>query len=585
MTISKLSKSDYTLGLQCPLALWFKYKRKDLKPPITPQKQALFDTGNEVGEWARKYFDDNYIIGSNKDNCKGYNNNNYNNQYCDRQNHNNNKNYLIDAPCWHIDESILQTKEGIDFGSNYIFEATAKTPEGLYSRIDVLRKCENDSSNNKWDLMEAKSSTKLKEYQIDDISFQYYVFKNAGYEIRDCYIMLVNNEYIKNGDINPKELLKLKCITEQVLEKYNTIKDNADYLLSKLNEQNKLEQDIGCHCNSPFECDYKHECWKHIPKYSVFDLYTEKEGVEQIYKCYGADIRNIPEEKHPINVKNIDIRSYLEDKEHINKEEIKSFLNTLEYPLYFLDYETVAHAVPPFNNSRPYQQIPFQFSLHVQEGRGEQLKHIEYLHKNRTTDPRKSLTQKLIESCKDKGSILVYYENFEKTRNKELAELFPEYKEQLENINNRIVDLYTPFKNRHIYNHKQKSSASIKYTLPAFTDMTYQDMEIKKGDEASNRYLKYLQNKLNKEEENTLFKGLDNYCKQDTLAMVKLLEVLEEKIINRAGEGNGKKEESKESKKSKENNKDNKSISNKNNTNINSVNISVDLNEQMRFEL
>lgn len=182
-------------------------------------------------------------------------------------------------------------------------------------------------------------------------------------------------------------------------------------------------------------------------------------------------------------------------------------------------------SVPIFKNSSSYQQIPFQFSLHIQENIGEEAKHISFLHKEKS-DPRRALAECLVENCGKKGSIIVYNESFEKTRNKELSALFPDLKKDILAINERVVDLWKPFKNRALYHYKQQSSASIKNVLPAFSNLSYDNMDIHNGSEAMEQYLAFQRGKLTLKEEKTLFKGLEEYCEQDTYAMVLLMDVL-----------------------------------------------------------
>ena len=488
--MNKLSKTDYLLGLQCPLALWFKYHRKDLKPPITPEQQALFDAGYEVNAWAKKYFGTGFEV---------------------------------NAPYWELEQALQQTKEAISNGEKLIFEATAQAPDGTYSRVDILRQ----HPNGEWDLIEVKGSTEVKDYQLDDIGFQYYVFHNAGYKIKDCYLMVVNNEYVRDGDIDPKQLLRFNLVSDEAFSKYSNVEYMSAQLMYMLEQKRPPQAGIGAICKTPFECGYIPECWKNVPEYSIFNVF-DKNKSEELYRQFGADLKKLPEDHYPDNKKVTDILCYLNDQEHIDKTAIKDFLSTLEYPLYFLDYETVNNAVPLFDGTRPFQQIPFQFSLHIQKEPDGELEHIEFLH-HKKSDPRPDFAKALVDACGDKGSVVVYNQAFESRVNKELAENQIIYSEAIHNISKRMVDLLVPFRNRHIYHPKQKGSASIKYTLPAFTDMSYADMDVANGSEASNGYLRYVKGQLSADEENALFNGLSKYCEQDTLAMVKLLEVLGKK--------------------------------------------------------
>lgn len=190
-----------------------------------------------------------------------------------------------------------------------------------------------------------------------------------------------------------------------------------------------------------------------------------------------------------------------------------------------MDYESINSPVPLFDNSHPYQQICFQFSLHILEKPGAELKHYEFLH-DKPTDPRPELIRKLIEYCGDQGNIIVYYQPFEKTRNKEMAETFPEHADDLLAINDRIVDLIVPFKQHHLYSHKQNGSASIKKTLPAFTNLSYEGMDIANGSQASEQYLNFINGRQTADETSKMLQALLKYCGQDTFAMVELLRVI-----------------------------------------------------------
>ena len=220
-----------------------------------------------------------------------------------------------------------------------------------------------------------------------------------------------------------------------------------------------------------------------------------------------------------------DIEAFLDNIDVINKDVLREFTGRLKWPLYYLDYESIMPAVPMFDNSRPYQQICFQFSLHVQRTPGGELKHYEYLHNDPNTDPRPGLIKKLIETI---GSVIVYNQGFEQGRNSEMARDFPEYAEQLMAINNRMVDLLIPFRERGLYRPCQKGSASIKQTLPAFVpEMSYENLGIHNGDEASKNFMDFMTGKQTPEQTKEMMANLHEYCGQDTMAMVRLLDVIQ----------------------------------------------------------
>ena len=226
------------------------------------------------------------------------------------------------------------------------------------------------------------------------------------------------------------------------------------------------------------------------------------------------------------NRQQIEINSQNNKRIYKDKKKIKEFLNSLKYPLYYLDYETINPAIPLFDNTSPYQQIPFQFSLHIQKKKGGELKHVEFLHTGQD-DPRPALINSLLKNCGNEGSVIVYNKAFESRINYMLGQDFPRFIGKLKEINNRMVDIMTPFKSRFLYHPKMEGSASLKNVLPAFVpQMSYDKLEIQDGGTASILYFSCIKNIVSEEDKNKIYKDLSDYCKQDTLAEVKLLEVL-----------------------------------------------------------
>ncbi|GJL85427.1 MAG: hypothetical protein DHS20C02_12020 [Micavibrio sp.] len=494
-TEPKLSKSQYLKGLQCPKALWFYRHRKDLAPETDAATQARFDTGHDIGVLAQQYFEGGVEV---------------TNEY------------------WDITGAITSTEQFVKDGHDIIYEATAMHPvDGSYSRIDILRKV---AGTDAWDLIEVKSSTGIKGYHIDDVSLQYHVFYHAGYKIRKCFMMVIDNSYVRDGEIDPQALFKLEDISEHVFAKQSEVEYVAGQLGYVLDRKKEPEAEIGARCNSPFECDYKAHCWKHVPEYSVFNVYAGKKADEIVGHINSFDIQNIPVDLLPGGSKRIDISCFQDDKVHIDEENLRVFLGRLQYPLYYLDYETLGPAIPIFDGTGPYNQIPFQFSLHVQTEPNAKLLHHEFLHKE-LSDPRRPMTEALIDLCSDNGSVIVYSQTFEEGCNNKLAEAFPEYSTGLQQINQRMVDLLIPFRKRWLYHPAQMGSASIKYVLPAFTDLSYEDMGIANGMEASGQYQAFAEGRLPKPEHETLWNNLSEYCELDTLAMVKLVDVIREAMV------------------------------------------------------
>jgi hypothetical protein len=488
-----LSKSQYVKGCQCSKSLWFSLNRKDLAPPVDATKQAIFDAGNEVGEWAKRYFPGGVEV---------------------------------TMPYFKAAEGAEATMAFVAAGQEVIFEATAIHPDGTYSRIDILRKVPGTDT---WDMIEVKGSTGVKDYHLDDMSFQYRVFTGAGYHINHCFMMLIDNTYVRNGDVEPKKLFRLMDITAQVWAKQPEIEATAPELMKVLESKEEPSVKIGARCFKPFECDYIQHCWKAIPDYSIYNVFADKKADVIVESLGSYEVKSLPAELIPTGRKGKDVGSYLSGDIYIEPDNIRKFLEGLQYPLYYLDYETIASAIPIFYGTRPFQTLPFQFSLHIQASPGAELTHYEFLHKEQT-DPRRAFIEALIRLCGNKGSIVTYNQAFEEGVNRGLIESFPEYAAGLSAINARMVDLLLPFKNRWLYHPDQQSSASIKKVLPAFTDLSYDGMAIGNGMDASQKYLDFMQGKLPAQATESLWQGLSEYCGLDTFAMKVLVDVLHKKI-------------------------------------------------------
>ena len=495
--MQSISKSQYIRGLQCPKALWLYRNHKGLNRDTSAEKQDIFDKGDLIGQLAKSIFSDGVEV---------------TNEH------------------WDIDGAIEATNRFIATGKNVIFEATAVHPTtGAYSKIDVLKRVDG---TDQWDLIEVKSSAEVKAYHKDDLAFQYYVFNASGYKIRNCFIMLVDNSYVRTGDIEPTKILRSENILDSVLSRQDKVDKTTNDLRDVLEQPGEIEVDIGAKCSKPFKCEYKSYCWNHIPVYSVYNIF-QSEKAEGIERQYGAALEGLPVKLYPNGLKGIDLASYVDGQTRIDPQSISNFISDIKYPVHFFDYETIAPTIPLFNGTRPFQKIPFQFSLHIQKAPGQKPLHHEYLHKEQS-DPRPMLVESLVELCGTEGTIFVYNQSFEIQRNNELAKEFPEYADALLSINSRIVDLIVPFRKRWLYHPSQNGSASLKAVLPAFTNLSYDDLEIGNGGDAMRQYATFMEDKLDKSLWNNLWDDLSEYCGRDTYALYVLLGVLEKMVRKRS---------------------------------------------------
>jgi len=468
-----LSKSNYVKGLQCSKLLWYSINDRSVFPSVNAAQQHLFDEGTLLGELARKMYPKGLDCSqrSNEDNIK-------------------------------ITKDNLKKKKPL-------FEAGLSFNDA-YARSDILV-----PSKGGWDIVEVKSGTKVKDEHIVDVSYQYYVFSNAGLKINNCYVMHINNEYVRKGKINLKKLF--------IIEKVDV---NIEGIKEKVVEMNKVligkvpKIDIGPYCDAPYSCTLKELCWKNIPSNSVFDL----GGSQKCWELYGQGIILLKDISSNVELKpkmKIQIETVKSGKPHIEKEVIKEFLKTLKYPLHYFDFETFSSGVPMYNGLRPYQQVPFQYSLHIVD---KTVIHYSYLCLE-DKDPREELLLNLKKQIKPKGSIIAYNAAFEISRLKEMALAFPKYRKWIESLIPRFVDLLDVFKNFQCYYSSQKGSASLKKVLPAFTGKDYSDFVIGNGGDATLAFLSVAKGLI---DASTVRADLERYCGQDTEGMKWIVDRLEE---------------------------------------------------------
>ena len=480
-----LSKSGYLRGLQCPKLLWVSVNEKERIPQPDPSTQKTLTQGQEVGLLAQNLFPGGAVLTTD------------------------------------FGPNLEATTEAMK-SRKPIFEA-GFLAERLYCRVDVLK----PSGENVWDIVEVKSSTQVKEVNLNDVAFQRYVCQLAGVKINRCNIMHINNQYIRQGALDLNQLFTIEDVTD-LLEDYSLeIRENVDSFLEGMDRLACTEEIIGRRCDSPYTCGLKDECWAFLPEQNVFTLTRGGELAESLLSRGIIDIINIPEGTKLNDKQRIQYDSAVCGKPHVRPAEIQRFLKNLKYPLYFMDFETFQTAVPLFDNSKPFQQIPFQFSVHVVRSPGNEPEHYEYLHSN-TDDPRPRFLEELREVMGSEGSVLVYNQSFEQGRLKEAASVFSEHAGWIGNVCERMVDLIVPFRSFDFYHPDQCGSASLKQVMPALTGIGYDDLEINEGGLASVEYLEMVfGGDLNDEQRNKIRQNLLVYCGQDTGGMISIIKRLE----------------------------------------------------------
>lgn len=490
-----MTKSEFMLFCKHPAWMWLKKHDPTDLPPIDDATQAMFDTGHNFEKYAEAQFAGAVALGFT------------------------NSAEYMSLPA--------RTQDAIDAGAKTVFQ-------GRFEYDDLTFICDilNVIDGKTVDLYEIKSSTKAKPEHIVDLAFQTIVLQGLGYIVRNKAVMHVNNKYTRNGAVDPYAITATTDVTKDVDDSIESVKTKI--LLAKTVADNPEMPDISP--KSASNKDFGE--WLDIYKFlanpltgSIYDLcglnpsIVAKLESQQIKRIIDipADFKLSPKQK-------LQVEATKTGEPIINKQKISEFLAGLKYPLYFLDYETMNCLVPPFDGLKPYQQMPVQYSLHIIREPGGKLEHKEYLH-TKNSNPAEPLVKQLLQDIGNNGSILVWYQSFEKSRNKELGELLPEYKDKMAAINDRVVDLMIPFKELWYVDAGFNGSASIKNVLPVLApDLSYKDLTIQEGASAQRIWTQTVLEANNPELKDQIMADLLAYCKLDTLAMVKIYLKLQQTI-------------------------------------------------------
>ena len=480
---SYLSKSQFTRGLQCHKSLWLLKNRPELRAEPDASLQARFDAGTEVGLLAQQLFPGGMAL-----------------EYSSG-----------------ISKNISTTQELIASGTQTIHEATFRH-DNVLAMVDILHQGPEG-----WELYEVKSSTATKDIFINDTAIQYYVVAGSGIKISRVFLVHLNNQYTRMGELDLHTLFTVDDVTELTLSRLADVPQQLADMRQTL-EGGEPGIDIGSYCTDPYECDYRPYCWQHIPECSIFDIANLRNN-RKFALYYGGflHMQDIPSDFALSDNMKIQVEAELSGRDFSNIHNIREFLSAVAEPLGFLDFETFMEPVPSFDLQRPYQQIPFQYSLHIHEkGR---LSHHEFLG-DPGQDPRRPFIEKMLADIEPCRTILVYNQAFEVTRLQELASIFPEFAARIEAIISRIIDLMAPFRNKDYYVKAMCGSHSIKYVLPALVpDLSYDSLAITDGEMAMLAYSRL--GKISEgAERQQIRRALLEYCQMDTLGMVRIWEKL-----------------------------------------------------------
>lgn len=486
-----LSKSEYMMYLKHPAWLWVKKHDKTKLPPVSAELQARFDAGHEFEKYAEAHFPDGTTIGFN------------------------NFGEYSAMPA--------RTEQALKDGAKTIFQGRFENGQ-ITCICDVVRVV----GDNELDLYEIKSSTGAKLDHILDLAFQVTVLEKCGYRVRDVYVMHVDSSYVRKGDIDIKQIVSTADVTAQVKAELHRTERNIKAALEVM-EAPEMPDPSPARCSLDSLSEWL-EVYKNIvtlQEGSVYELCRLNTDTLRLLEEQNiTKLADIPMEVLEAKQQRWQLQSLKAQKPIIDEDRIKKFLGSLEYPLYFFDYETLSSTVPYFDGTRPYQQIPFQYSLHKLEAFDAELEHMGYLH-SENTNPVLTLSETLQSQIGDKGTVIAWNMGFEKACNTTIGDMLPEYANFYENLNTRMNDLMLPFKNGMYIDYRFRGSASIKNVLPVLVPrLSYKELGIQEGGSAQRSWMDAVLYGTRTDEKTQILKDLEEYCKLDTLAMVEIFRVL-----------------------------------------------------------
>ncbi len=489
------SKSKYCGLWQCPKIAWLrKYKPDEVR--FDDATLARMKAGNEIGDLAMGIFGDYVEVTA------------------------------YDGEKINIPQMILNTKAEMEKGTPVICEASFDFG-GLYCAVDILRR-----DGDGWAIYEVKSSTHPdKEVYYADVAYQKFVLENCGVNVTGVYLVCLNGGYVFDGELKLNELFRITDVSDAIRGESTQVEVHIALAQKILEDDAEPDIDLADRCHSPYDCAFWDYCSRHLPVPSVFDLYRLGFDIKvDLYRSGLASFEKLEEAGWKGSaIQNRQIDHALRDRgTYVDRNKIRTFLNGLSYPLYFLDFETFQTPVPKYPGTKPYAQITFQYSLHYVEREGGELKHKEFLGEPET-DPRRALAERLCEDIPRDACVTSYNKGFECGRIKELADTFPDLSEHLMCIRDNIVDLLVPFRSGWYYKRAMGGSFSIKSVLPAlFPDdpsLDYHNLEgIHNGGEAMTVFPAMAS--MSPEEREATRRNLLKYCELDTFALVKVWEEL-----------------------------------------------------------
>ena len=484
----RLSKSKFVAGVQCLKRLYYQIHQPALAELTEESQEARLEQGNEVGLLAQSRFPRGAFVSFEEG----------------------------------LGDALAQTAALLeDLSIPAIFEATLQH-QGVLVRVDILER----RPGNRWRLIEVKSSVDLKDHYLYDVAIQAHVLRGCGLDISSSCLMHLDRDYVYDGQkYDPKELFNIRNLTGQIRKLESEIPKLLRAQRKCLAQEHPPEISPGPQCSHPVPCEFYTHCNPPVPEHHISSLprLSSKKQMELLDQGISL-IHEIPED---FSLTENQIRAWISVKtgQPWISDDLAKEVARLKYPLYFMDFETLYPAIPRFAGMWPYSHIPFQWSVHRQMSTDGELEHAEFLAET-AVDPRRDFIDSLCKAVGKRGQIVAYNATFESQRLADLANWMPEYAERITTIRARLWDLW-PFVKRHVYHPQFQGSYSLKVVLPALVPgSSYEGMEVSHGDEAGLVWDQMICGAPNPAERQRLKSALLDYCRQDTLAMAKVLDAL-----------------------------------------------------------
>lgn len=488
-----ISKTTFLEFLMCPKNIWLKIHKPELMKlfELSSFELQLVEQGNEVEEHARNLFPGGVTV--------------------------------VETG----DEAVAETERFMLSEVPAIFQATFVT-DGFIAKNDVL---EYDKASKSWNLCEIKGTNSIKEDggdrdHVDDLTFQALVLKRAKVNVGRYFLVHLNKEYVRSGDLDVKEMFIKEDMTEQVAARMDQVEGQMEAAREHLTKDK--EPMVGCDCvfqGRSAHCSTFRYSNPEVPEYSIHDLSrigSSKKKLAILAERKSFSLDDFPADVELSAIQNNQLQVHRSQKPIIDIDGIREEIEGLTFPLYFLDYETFAPAIPMFNGYSPYKRIPFQFSLHILRTPDGEPEHVEYLHEERS-DPSERVAELLVENILPEGTVIAWNKSFEQGVNRELGIRHPDHNIALERINTQMYDLRDVFQKQHYVHPEFKGKTSIKKVLPALvTGTQHADLEIKEGGQASDAWWQLISPTTSSDERTKIGRDLRIYCELDTYAMFQI---------------------------------------------------------------